>query len=244
MPDAVVKTPIPWIRVVAEGFVIVVSILMAFGIEAWWQGRQEGAQALDIEQAALESMLADLAADTSEVRGVLDYARIHDRAAATTLHMLQGTMSADSIGYVMLNFMYGGPYNFQRSGFVSLRSADRLSYITNHEIRAASTAYFDKRQPELDRSQALELERRVRLLTALSAHVRWPIPPTSETSWPVEGPVVVVTPWADFRSSNQVAFRLQDFGGLSHDVWRYAETVLQDNAALRDLIEGELARRW
>jgi len=27
---------IPWLRVFVEGVVIVVSILLAFGIEAWW----------------------------------------------------------------------------------------------------------------------------------------------------------------------------------------------------------------
>ncbi len=29
---------IPWLRVFAEGVVIVVSVLLAFGIDAWWGG--------------------------------------------------------------------------------------------------------------------------------------------------------------------------------------------------------------
>jgi len=32
---------IPWPRILAEGVAIVVSILLAFGIQAWWEGRQE-----------------------------------------------------------------------------------------------------------------------------------------------------------------------------------------------------------
>ena len=32
---------IPWFRVFVEGAVIVASILLAFGIEAWWDGVQE-----------------------------------------------------------------------------------------------------------------------------------------------------------------------------------------------------------
>jgi hypothetical protein len=32
---------IPWPRILAEGGAIVVSILFAFGIQAWWEGRQE-----------------------------------------------------------------------------------------------------------------------------------------------------------------------------------------------------------
>jgi hypothetical protein len=35
------KAQIPWLRVFVEGVVIVGSILLAFGIEAWWDGRIE-----------------------------------------------------------------------------------------------------------------------------------------------------------------------------------------------------------
>ena len=35
------KPPIPWLRVFVEGVVIVGSILLAFGIDAAWEGRQE-----------------------------------------------------------------------------------------------------------------------------------------------------------------------------------------------------------
>jgi len=35
------KPQIPWPRVFVEGVVIVGSILLAFGLQAWWEGRQE-----------------------------------------------------------------------------------------------------------------------------------------------------------------------------------------------------------
>ena len=35
---------IPWPRILAEGTAIVVSILLAFSIEAWWTDRQEQAE--------------------------------------------------------------------------------------------------------------------------------------------------------------------------------------------------------
>ena len=31
---------IPWLRIGAESVAIVASILVAFGIDAWWEGRQ------------------------------------------------------------------------------------------------------------------------------------------------------------------------------------------------------------
>ncbi|MDX1570405.1 MAG: hypothetical protein R3200_07960 [Xanthomonadales bacterium] len=35
------KPKLPWLRILAEGTTIVVSILLAFAIDAWWQGRAE-----------------------------------------------------------------------------------------------------------------------------------------------------------------------------------------------------------
>jgi hypothetical protein len=37
----VANRQIPWPRILAEGFAIVVSILLAFGIQAWWEGRAD-----------------------------------------------------------------------------------------------------------------------------------------------------------------------------------------------------------
>lgn len=37
------RSQIPWLRVIAEGVVVVVSILLAFGIDAWWEDRQDRA---------------------------------------------------------------------------------------------------------------------------------------------------------------------------------------------------------
>ena len=45
---------IPWPRILAEGAAIVVSILLAFSIEAWWEERQERTIAQDILEAVLE----------------------------------------------------------------------------------------------------------------------------------------------------------------------------------------------
>jgi len=39
---------IPWKRISAEGIAIVVSILLAFGIQAWWESRQNQAKEVEI----------------------------------------------------------------------------------------------------------------------------------------------------------------------------------------------------
>ncbi len=39
---------IPWKRISAEGIAIVVGILLAFGIQAWWESRQNQAEEVEI----------------------------------------------------------------------------------------------------------------------------------------------------------------------------------------------------
>jgi hypothetical protein len=55
---------IPWKRITVEGIAVVVSILLAFGIDAWWSERQE-------RQAELEYLIA-LQKDFLETRESLD----------------------------------------------------------------------------------------------------------------------------------------------------------------------------
>jgi len=57
-----VSRQIPWTRILVEGAVIVGSILLAFGIDAWWEGRSE-AQA---EQDILVSLEADFTRNRDE----------------------------------------------------------------------------------------------------------------------------------------------------------------------------------
>ena len=49
------KAQIPWLRVFVEGVVIVASILLAFGLQAWWEGVQEREE----ERATLERLAAE-----------------------------------------------------------------------------------------------------------------------------------------------------------------------------------------
>jgi hypothetical protein len=49
---------IPWLRIAAEGVAIIVSILLAFGIQAWWDGRSIGVQVRqDLQNISQETLL-------------------------------------------------------------------------------------------------------------------------------------------------------------------------------------------
>lgn len=79
---------IPWARVFVEGVVIVGSILLAFGIDAWWEADQER----DLERHYLGSLLLDLAADSAEVVRQLEITEGRIRSAEALVLSLGGTI--------------------------------------------------------------------------------------------------------------------------------------------------------
>jgi len=50
------RPPIAWPRLLVEGLVIVVSILLAFAIDAWWEDRQEA----EVARLQIERVVAEL----------------------------------------------------------------------------------------------------------------------------------------------------------------------------------------
>lgn len=65
---------IPWARILAEGVAIVVSILLAFGIQAWWDGRQDRAE----EQEMLRGLEVDFAANADRLVQVIGLNEAHE----------------------------------------------------------------------------------------------------------------------------------------------------------------------
>lgn len=81
---------VPWLRIFAEGFAIVVSILLAFGIQAWWEDRQERA----VEAALLTGLIEDLRLDSADYAG---FSAVHlDRMAGADF--LLSLPSQDPLG--------------------------------------------------------------------------------------------------------------------------------------------------
>ena len=69
---------IPWPRIFAEGIAIVVSILLAFGIQAWWEAYQDWGD----EQATLVRVHDELVAERERV---LLFEGLHGETASTSL---------------------------------------------------------------------------------------------------------------------------------------------------------------
>ena len=79
---------IPWPRIFAEGTAIIVSILLAFWIQAWWEGRQQQGD----ERIFLQSLLDDLGDKKKQLEHDKRYIKVIFESATT---LLQTATDAD-----------------------------------------------------------------------------------------------------------------------------------------------------
>ena len=81
---------IPWRRFFTEGTVIVLSILLAFWIDAWWQETEERER----ELVVLQALLGDL----QSMRGAFDRQRAYNEGIlAATTKLLESGAGGDSV---------------------------------------------------------------------------------------------------------------------------------------------------
>lgn len=99
--DSVTQSRNRWAFLVAEALLIVVSILLAFAIDAWYDGRQEDGRRLELLQA--------LRADLTATSGDLDIAIEQGGALVDrTGGFLRAVRSEEEIGIDSLTSLFGG----------------------------------------------------------------------------------------------------------------------------------------
>jgi len=92
------KDQIPWLRIFAEGVVIVFSILLAFGIDAWSEERQE--------QGRYQDLLATVQSDFSSTRSLLGTSVRRGDDANARLHELGRIIdTGDSVPVDSIRFL-------------------------------------------------------------------------------------------------------------------------------------------
>jgi hypothetical protein len=126
----ILSRPIPFLRLVAEGVTIVASILLAFGIDAWWDQRKDSAEEHEV-LIGLEADFFDLRTrlsqwDTYNRTGV----RLLDQFLSDSVARLDRAAADSAFFYVVLvNVLdQGGPLE-------ALMASGRLELIQNREIR-------------------------------------------------------------------------------------------------------------
>lgn len=227
---------IPWGRLAAEFVVIVIGVLVALGADAWWS--QQGDR--DEERAGLQLILADLEADTALIQEFIGYARGHDRAAATFLRYGDDPPGMDSVATTLRSFLFGNLPGLRQAGFLSLREGGRLSLIQDPELRFRIMSYYSEDQPETQRWLEEHWERYNVFIDYWGRHLRAPRPRSTDSSWPLTGPVVVVSPWSAIRADLEFDAQALKVGAAAAIAILVAEGLLESNRELQGAIREEL----
>ena len=93
---------VSWNRLMLEGFVIVISILLAFAIDAWWDQQRQTRDAEDQVDRVIAELKANLAILQIQDEA-LEYATEAAREFLSIMGPETGSVSVDTIGLMMVN---------------------------------------------------------------------------------------------------------------------------------------------
>ncbi|MDH3734117.1 MAG: hypothetical protein OEU54_11310 [Gemmatimonadota bacterium] len=134
---------LPWLRILVEGFVIVGSILLAFGIEAWWQGQGEREE----ERDGLEILLRDLSATASQLAELQDFAQEGTNAALGAYAALSGdlaTLDRGTVSDQLIRSLARLTMQLPRAGYSDLLSTGTLGLIRDRSLRDAIVQFYEQ----------------------------------------------------------------------------------------------------
>ena len=125
---------IPWRRVLLEGAVIVVSILLAFAIDAWWTNRIEQQR----EREQLISMLAEFRASLSGLDGVLNSIQGHAKDVESLIALLKAAGDEPVLvhGSLLGSAITWRTSDVSTSTLDALMASGDLNLLRNVELRA------------------------------------------------------------------------------------------------------------
>ena len=204
---------IPWLRIVLEGVVIVTSILLAFGIDAWWEGRRERADVVrELQNVELELV---------ENRDKLDFNLVLHRRVAASIDELVTLMDDLSVSSIeipdtLVELLLFTPTTNPSTGAIdALVASGRLSFIRDDVLRRriagwkgilgdleegelgsrnvnenrVRAALVGSQYPELSRERVVQIMSHLR-----GSNVGIPIP-SNPSSFPVNAEIRGVLKW-------------------------------------------------
>jgi len=121
---------IPWRRILLEGAVIVVSILLAFSIDTWWSNRIEQQR----EREQLVSMLAEFKADLAGLDEVLTSIQGHAKNVETLIALLKAAVLVP--GPLLGSAITWRTSDVSVSTLDALMASGDLNLLRNVELRA------------------------------------------------------------------------------------------------------------
>lgn len=232
MSEGAAGSPLPWVRIVTEGAVIVASILLAFAIDAAWDARNDSLRK-EALFASLDREMDLAAAELDRVTG------FHDRglAAVVELLSLDPTTELGASEAARIDALVDDAYNSTATYDAPLGTLDALLAagdldLLEDDAHLSELTAFPGRVANLEREQGFLVQAALSLLDYLGAAgvdvsqlnaasdvdarvVPWPLRPTTAYS---------ITSEPHFRSL------------LNEMMWRY-QNCIQAMEGMRESIE-------
>ena len=133
---------IPWLRVFVEGVVIVGSILLAFGIDAWWDGRQERAA----EAELLVRLDDEFRENQAAIAAVLTENQRFGEAALTIGGMqpdVMRSLSTDSLSSLLQKIGPLGIFHPGEAELSSMIQSGENRLLRDRELRVALSRWAE-----------------------------------------------------------------------------------------------------
>lgn len=128
---------IPWIRLLAEGAAITLSILAAFAVDAWWDARRDRTEEMEI--------LIGLRAEFEEVAERLDgWAEFNQVKAGLVERALTGDPSDAGVDSLLSSMPYVNVIDRGGGSLEALLSSGRLELIRDRDLRVGLARWPDR----------------------------------------------------------------------------------------------------
>lgn len=127
---------------IVEVVAIVLSILLAFAIDAWWDERQERAE----EREILESLYVEFEANRDEAASVISIHEVAVQSVATLMELRQEeilVLSAEEVEQQMRFFANPRTFDAVRGSVDALTSSGKLGILRDRELREALTTFVN-----------------------------------------------------------------------------------------------------
>jgi hypothetical protein len=135
------RREIPWPRILAEGTAVVVSILLAFAIDAWWDERKER----DDEREVLLALRAEFEANRLDAISAIDHHEDAVRRIREFRSMSPASIEAltlDEKRILVARFASPRTFDPQRGSVRALIGAGRLGILRDPGLRDALMTFM------------------------------------------------------------------------------------------------------
>jgi hypothetical protein len=143
---------VQWKRIFAEGAAIVISILLAFAIEAWWSNYQDRAE----EQGILLGLKSEFGHNLSLIETEISYrnAVIRSILRIFDASSMQSSIDSEDLDELIGDVTWWSNIEYSRGAIDGLIQSGRLTLIANEEMRRALASipsiYADTTRAELN----------------------------------------------------------------------------------------------